>query len=224
MTDSQLKQVKNALLDVELKEIKRLEAFPDAPFEPSLNYTDKIKAIIEAERKRESSFLKLSAKKRTAVIIASVIAFLLIFTSCVFKEEIKDFVIDFYGTMTRFLSNNDDTSAELQPYTFTYIPDGYTLKTENEYPGFLKTIYFNEDKVLTINQSIISGNSIQIDSEDSSYKTTSVGNYTVHHINKNNEYTLFCKTETTIIYIHCHSSISWEEIEKMILGAVPKTE
>lgn len=96
MTVTQIEITKKALLDVELIEIKYWESFPDIDFAPSQVYVDKIKKIIISECRREASLLKLSARKKLTLLIASALIFLLTLSACVFKDQIKDFVIEAY--------------------------------------------------------------------------------------------------------------------------------
>ena len=222
MTVTQIEITKKALLDVELMEIKYLEGFPEIDFAPSSVYEDKIKKIINSEREREASFLKLSARKKLTLLIASVLIFLLTLSACVFREQIKDFIIEIYDNMTRFFSPYNESISDYQEYTFTYVPDGYKLNDSYYYENSSKLLYSNGKFDLIIRQSVASGNSTQIDTEDASYTSMQVDNYIVHITNKNNAYSVVWKNETNVFLIICDASIELSEIEKIILGAVPK--
>ncbi len=222
MTESQVKVIKKALLDVELIEIKNLEKYPTIDFELSAKYSKQVNELIRLEQKRESSFLKLSVRKKVTLLVASVLILLFVLTACLFGGQIKEFVIEIYDSMTRLFSPSDDSLSDFTEYDFSYIPDKYALVDETKYPGYFSKNYSNGLHTLIITQNIASGNSIQIDTEDASYDTINIDDRTLHRVKKNNTYTIVWKNETNAFSLSCHDSLPWEEIEKIILNAVPK--
>ena len=222
MTVTQTEMIKKALLAVELSEIKYMEKLPDASLDFSEMYKTKISRLINSERKREASLLRLSARKRLTILVASILILLLTLTACIFKDHIKEFIIESYGAMTRFFSPYDESISDYQKHTFTYIPEGYKLTESFEFQNYIEYRYSNSTHFISITQSQLSGNSIQIDTENASYDILNINNIEVHRSIKNNTYMVVWKTDTTAFSLVCHDSVEWSEIEKIILGAVPK--
>ena len=124
--------------------------------------------------------------------------------------------------MTRFFSPHEESASDYQEYSFTYIPEGYKLEESFELQNWAEYKYSNSQHYIYITQSELSGNSIQIDTEDASFSILNINNIKIYRTNKNNTYAVVWRTNTTAFSIVCHNSIEWSEIEKMILGAIPK--
>lgn len=221
MTDSQIKVIKRALLDVELMEIEVLEKLPSADFEPSKKYTERVNKLISLEQKRENSFLKLSLKRKISILVASILILLFALTACIFNNQIKDFIIELFDTSIKFFIPDSEEVA-YQEYVFSYIPDEYTLKEEFKYPRATFTIYSNNEYLLQLEQREAASSSTQIDTNSASYTTINIGDYLVYYNNKNNTHVLVWKNESNIFSIVCDDYLTMEELEKIVLGIAIK--
>ena len=222
MTDNQIKVIKQVLMDVELLEIGELELLSNVNFTPSDAFNKKIARIINFEKNRENSILKLTFRKRIAVLIAAIITALTVFSACAFGNQIKDFFIEVYESTTRLFSNSENEYEYIE-YTFTYIPEGYKPSNIIRYENTLISKYANEENTLTITQCKLSGSSIQINTEGKGYQTINVGNYKVYYVNNKSMNIAVWSYEGNSFDIVCHESLSWDEIEKIILGAKTNT-
>ena len=221
MNNSNTEIIKKALLQVELTEIHYLESFSSVSFEPSENHKNTVNKIIKSERKRENSVLKLSAKKRLALLIASIIIFALIMTSCIFGNQIKELIIDIYESMMG-LSSYDDNLPDYKEYTFNFIPAEYNLVEYSSQEDVTIHRYSNGQHRLNITQNSSAHSKIQIDNKNSTYHTVVVNGITVHCVLKHNTYSIVWKMEGTNFTLTCHDSIEWSDIEKIIVNTVLK--
>ena len=224
MTDSQIEITKKALVAVDNIEIKKLDLFPDVPFQPSEEYLKKIEKIINSEKKRESSVLHLSARKKIALLIAVIITALTVLSACIFIEQIKDFLTETYGTMTKFFSPNDKENGGFKEYIFSYLPDKYQEIDSYQDNVSIVKVFSDGNYYLSIEQTSLSGSHIQIDTENMDYETATINELTVYYSINNNRYALLWQNSSTLFHLNCHDSVGWEEIEKIISNATPKSE
>ena len=224
MTDSQIAITKKALVAVDNIEIKKLELFPDVPFQPSEEYLKKIEKIINSEKKRESSILHLSARKKIALLIAVIITALTVLSACIYIEQIKDFLSETYGTMTIFFSPKDKENSGFKEYIFSYLPDKYQEIDSYQDNVSIVKVFSDGNYYLSIEQTSLSGSHIQIDTENMDYETATINELTVYYSINNNRYALLWQNPSTLFHLNCHDSIGWEEIEKIITNATPKSK
>ena len=217
MNDMQTEMIKKALNDVDTIEIRKLSSLPETPFTPSVGFINKVNELINNERKRERSLLKLSHQKKVAILVASVMILILTLTACIFIEEIQDFFISIKKEAIGFVSSTDENITTSEKYKFTYIPSGYvlidTLKTDSTF----LCVYKNDTHYLSIDQGSMSS-CVNMDTENGNYQTTIINDYTIYYTYTKNTYSLIWKNHTNVFGITCHESLGWDEIEKIILG------
>lgn len=216
MTNTQLQIIKKALFDVEMIELKRLEAFPAIQVEHSKEYTLKINSLIERERKRESSVFVWSPKRKGAVLVAVILILTLTITACAFGEQIKGFFVDIYETFTRLGVEGEPSDVPFEQYTFDWMPEEYTLIDNVIANNTSRTVWYNGKHQIYLEQDTLSSNSIIIDTENSQYEITNIGEVTVYYTYKNNTYTALWMLDNYQFCLVCHDSIAWCDIEKMI--------
>ena len=223
MTAVQTEMIKKALNDVDAIEIYKLSSLPEVPFTPSVDFIDKVNKLIDSDRKRECSLLKLSHKKKVALLIASAMILVLTLTACIFREEIQDFFISIKKETIGFVSSTDENTTTSATYRFTYIPSGYVLTDTLKTDATLLCVYKNDTHYLSIDQGSINS-CVNMDTENGSYQITVINDYTIYYTYTKNTYSLIWKNDTDVFSITCHESLGWNEIEKIVIGVVPQVE
>ena len=223
MTAAQMEIIKKALLDVDDLEVGKLRSLPDVPFDTSTNFMTNVDKLIECERKRESSILKLSNKKKVVALIASALILILTLTACMFRDEIREFFVKIHENNIEFNSDYEKNNSYLE-YLFSYIPDKYELIESYDYSKSNKKVYSNRKEFLIVEQNSTESYSIRIDKNGSNYQTVVINGYTVYYTYIKNTYSLVWRNETNVFSITCHDSLAWDEIERIICGIVPLVE
>ena len=163
--------------------------------------------------------------KKRGIMIA-IIAAMLALTSCtlaiVYREKIGGFiehVFDDYVAVETENGETDDYPKEIEKvYEFTYVPEGYELKSEETYQFFVVSIYENnKGKKLNLKQHVISLGEFKINSENGYSKALDLGDINVYfRYSKFNNY--IWQTDEYVFQIHSEEIISEEELTKIIHG------
>ena len=216
MTNTQLKIIKLALFDAEMFEIKKLETFPQAKVMHSPEYVQKISELREKAKRTESSMISFSPRRKTAILVAAIIIIALTLTACAFSEQIKAFFFEISETFTRAEAEGEPTTAEFEQYLPSYIPDNYTIIDNEVGYGFSRIIWYNNDHYIYLQQNQLSSSKLILDTEDSPYAKTIMGNNEIYYINKNNTYSFIWIENGYQFSLMCHGSLSWDNIENLI--------
>ena len=218
MTGTQIEIIKKALYDVDTMEIIKLSVLPAVPFVASTKHNDKIQKLIDSERRRENSVLKLPFRNKVVIIIALFLILSLTLTACIFRKEIKEFIIKIYTSSIGFDSNTDKYDDNYTEHIFTYIPVEYKLIDSFDNVKNSKKVYSCDDKLLVIEQCSSKGDMVQLGSDDQTYNHRLIDKYNVYYTYTKNTYVLIWNYQEKIFIISCHESLGWDEIEKIILG------
>ena len=139
-------------------------------------------------------------------------------TACIFRKEIKEFIIKIYTSSIGFDSNTDKYDDNYTEHIFTYIPVEYKLIDSFDNVKNSKKVYSCDDKLLVIEQCSSKGDMVQLGSDDQTYNHRLIDKYNVYYTYTKNTYVLIWNYQEKIFIISCHESLGWDEIEKIILG------
>ena len=219
MTLSQTEYIKKALLKVEMIEIDKMILLPDVNFKTSEEYNDFVNKIINNERKRENSLLKLSFRKKLIILIASILVMLAIFTACIFGKQIKGFFIDILEYSSNFSASSDGEKSTYKEYDFSYIPPNFKIKDTYRTPYSFEQVYYNEEFYLYLDQGDLNSQfSIHINTEGKGYDILNIGKYKVYYTNNKHMHILIWEINDNYFSITCSDAVSLNEIEQIVLG------
>ena len=122
--------------------------------------------------------------------------------------------------MTKFTSDSDKAMM-YKEYTFTYIPVGYEINDYIHDDNWCYQEFLSTDGYIQIDQSKSSETSVQLDTENATYRIVRLKDIELHHVIKHNTHSVLWKIEGTTFYLTCKDNLEWEEIKKIILGAIP---
>lgn len=224
MINSQTILIKKAIFQVENEEIKYLEEFPDVPFVSSEKYNASLAKLIDFERKRENSLLKLSYRQKAVALIVAITILFTMLTGCgiIFRDEIKEVFGDLFVSLT-YNDNNNSNNEITDIYSLGYLPKGFYLKGNIINSSVAHYVYTNSfGDVIYFDQQPIKGTYYIVDSENGYSKINIIEDCEIyyrftdknhHYIWKDDKYTLKIKTNL---------EISNEEIILIIKGITIK--
>lgn len=174
-----------------------------------------VKTIIygKAETKRA-----LSPKAKRIIVI--LVAAALLLTSCgiIFRNEIHEFVEEFFVKLT--YSGNEGGSPVIEEvYELTYLPEGYTLIEKKERPIRIQWKYTNENNdMIKFEQRVCEETSFTINSEDGYSKFLEVDCYDVYYRYTEEYHSFYWLDDKYAFSIRTNDILSNEEIELIIKG------
>lgn len=220
MSKAELELCRKALYEVERMEILKYDSLPQEWGDHSDDFNEKIKSLIAKTRRKESSYILMNSKK---IIIAALTAILIasILVACRYAPLIKQFVIKIFEGHTDFEVEDDRRISIEEIYNPEYIPDDFIMVDKLESSIGVKWIWENHNDSIIIDQSVISNNSIGIDTSQREYSKTSVGEIDVYYTASRGSYCAVWIYDNYTFSLVCPEWITWESVERIILGMKP---
>ena len=216
-------RIKASFYRVAQLEALKFDSYPDVSFVPSEEFEAKIKILIEKTSRKENSIATLKLKKVIIVAIASLLILSCAITAIAFGEQIKQFFVEIFEDHIN-LKVEDDEVGGLKVYNnITFTPEGFQMVDciKSNYNYVL--VFENEMKLSIIyEQASLSASSINIDAENSELSKRFLGNVELYILTEKGYYSIVWRDENSSYFISCPTSISWADIEKMILSLEPE--
>ena len=198
-------------------ELRAFDALSGEGFEPSSRYEARLTLV---RRGYEGRCRAIKLRKAVALVACAVLVIMSV-TACVYREEIKSFLVEIFETDVRFENSEGGVKTVETVYSPTYIPAGYELERAVHNDATYHLWYSCGDEnvaLLEYSQVPRSNYRGHLDNQGSWYSVVEIGEHTVHRVHKNGEYSLLWTTEEYVFFLACHDSIGWEEIEQIILS------
>lgn len=192
--------------DEELKHI----TFSDA-------FENKLQKLIAAQKK-SYFYLINTVGKRVAIIIAAIIIGLTATTFGVkaIRETVIEFITETFERFTKVSVEDDeyDIHVHFSKTTPYYVPDGYTLNTEDDIGGIYKVKYSNQkNDFINYTQKFIYGTIHNINTEDIEYENVYINSLEGIKYSKNGINTVVFADETYMYTVY--GQVSFDELIKM---------
>ena len=218
MTNREREIIKSALLAFDNGEVAAIDSIPEAGLTHTAEYEGKINEIKEEIKLRFSK--KRSARIKKAWLIAAVLALTLLVTACTVGKPIVDFIKEKFDTHTEI--NIDDTQGSStieRVYEVTYLPDGFSLLKQTNSGVFLTTWYGGEgnDEIILL-QKPIKNVSTSLNTEYAELREATVGEFSVYYVHTDESCVCVWKNEEYSFTLNYLGSVSWDEMEKIIIG------
>ena len=217
MNSIQKSIIKKVLLEVEKREIARLEYYPKIRPEHSKEYNESINAIIEKMHKRARFVFGYDSKRKATILIAAILAFALMLSACVFREKIKDFVFEIYESFTRVSVLGDPKNVDFEQHLPRWMPEEYTLSYNRASDKDSTVMWTNEkDDSIFLFQNVLSLDKISWDTEGAQVETVDLNGITVHIMYKNNTHSALWIDGDYSFFIVSSYTVGRENLERII--------
>ena len=133
---------------------------------------------------------RISKKGLAAILLAAA----LLLTGCaVFRNEIRDFIIEIYETFVNvsFNSGKDEKRIISETYELTYMLEGYEQTETIVNPSMVRYKYTNpEGNVIIFEQIPLANSNYKVDAEHSDDTFLTIGEYKIYYryMDRNNSY------------------------------------
>ena len=216
MTNNQLAAARSALEFIELGEANVLSHLSDTIPNYSERFNAGIERLIASERRRESSVLKLPLRKKILILVAAMIISLLTATSCVFREEIKDFIIEVYSNSV-ILSTGDSGAHEITAeYHPNYLPSGYlhdkTIRSNTK----ITSTWQRGSNTITLTQATKLTEEIKLDLYGTDYRLLEIKGMEIHSLHENRSYYCVWTHDGYTFTLRAGSDLDLEDVKDII--------
>ena len=242
------KDLCEALLCVEMMEIRKIDENPSVQWKKSANYIDAIEKLLADVRARNNAPSFTFKKAIAAVLIAALI---LAVTACAVIKPIREFFVEAFDEYIRvepiipeIPDNSEETenpdasdddkdhednkdTAESIPktietaYTIT-VPEEFMLidNSKNEYS--IMSAWMDElGSIITYGQDILDEKA-EIRVDNGEYSEIVIDNKTVFKLYSKGMYVLMWKEHGYLFTLSCTDTVPWETIVNMIADLAPE--
>ena len=218
MTKKQTNLLRDALAIYVDYEIAVCERYPKVPFEPTQSFKNTISSYEKLAETREKAYLN-RIKAWKIVAVAALISALLLVTACTVGKPIIRFFKEVFNTHTEISADYPDAPRLVEEIlSCSGIPSGYD-QVEQKCLDFICTTRWsdgNEDIILT--QQTIEKSYIFVNTENTEMNKCTVGDVEAFYSLKFGSYTFVFEKHQYLFILACPESLSWEEIEALIVG------
>jgi len=221
MTDNQIKLLKEALLEEDLREMAIIDALPDEEFVFSEKYKTEMQKLLNRHKKYTHNTNRFIPKRLVGVLVAILITLTLMMSISAIREPIVKFIVNVYESfISIFVENEDNTPPETieEIYMPSHLIEGFHIQTTNNYKTLSTTIWADDNnKNIFLDQAVLK-DSYQtfLDNDSKYYKKTEINLCNVYYIEKNNSYFIVWSNGEYMFKMLFPSTIDFSEIEKVI--------
>ena len=157
-------------------------------------------------------------------IVAILIAAALLLTSCgiIFRNEIREVFEDFFVKLT-YSDDNYSNNAIEEVYHLGYLPEGYSLSTENIRPIGVRYEFENENgDYIWFEQKPIDGTDFYVDNEAGYTQINNIENYEVYYRFTDQKHVYVWNDGKYSLFIRSNLELSTQEIVLILEGLTIK--
>lgn len=224
MTEHQINLLKDALFELERRELQQLKCVKSDSFEPSDRYQNSMDRLLRKEKRIAWQLIRTKKRKLVALLIAALLIFSLTFSISALRDPIIEYAVSVYETFTHFFfaeSPDTNQSPITTEYTLTHLPDDYeeSLYLKNE--GYIQRQWKKGDAYLSFTQSIKAGSSVHLDTEESPVEMLETENQLYYYTKSKGMYFFIWTTDDYAFHFTCGEEIGWENILSILEGIKP---
>ena len=171
MIDARNNTIKQALIEINMREFEAMGKLPRYEGELSEGYKERIEAIMNRGNALRARFGRI-------FIIAAIIAALLL-ASC----SVSGFVIRRVdnGRGTDFYTNGDGMKKSFEEFYIIDVPQGFTYDYVYNLSKAQSYVLSNEKKEIIFGQYLAENRSIKLNTEYNGYEKIKIGDYEIFH-------------------------------------------
>ena len=221
MTDNQIKLLKEALLEEDLREMAIIDALPDEEFVFSEKYKKEMQKLLIKHKKYTRNANRFIPKRLVGVLAAILITLTLMMSISAIREPVIKFIVNVYENFISIFVE-DEGAKPPQEIEHICLPtdgiQGYSIQSSYNQGKISSTVWINENnEVIFLEQSILENNyQAFLDNESTYYKTTIVDIYEIFYIEKNSSFGVVWSNGEYMFKMLFPNTIEFEEIEDII--------
>ena len=184
----------------------------------SSEHYNKISNIIGHKIRKNNNF-----RKRT--LIAIIVAAVLLLSGCtiyIYRNEIRDFIVEIYESFIK-VSYDEDGQSEgeyiKEYYALSYVPDGFELINEDKTPLMVLYEWENQSKnSLKFEQFLLDGSNFYLDNEEGYTSVIEYKEFTIYYHSTDTNYKFIWNDGYYIMVLSSSIPISEENLYQIIDG------
>ena len=222
MTDNQIKLLKEALLEEDLKEMAIIDSLPDEEFVFSEKYKKEMQKLLNKHKKYTHTANRFIPKRLVGVLVAILITLTLMMSISAIREPIIRFIVNTYESFISIFVENDTKtpSKTIEDIILpSYMKEEYTLSDTIRKTTLSTTTWNNaEGHMIELRQCILLDDfKAYIDNQNLNYSLLNTKlNIEIYCVDKNGYLNIMWTDNTYIYSLLCPNTIEITEVEKII--------
>lgn len=216
-----MSNLQEAFREAARREFAMVPAEEELDYVFSRKFERNMQKIIRAQVYGYWNLVNTAAKR--AACIAAIIAMLLTTAMAIkpIRERVIKFFVEVYEEYFE-ITFGEEVSGDLDPtpqpmtrYTFSWVPEGYTMVNSSEYEALFVKLWKNDEKVITLSQNIGS-HEITVDYMGDNIKEIEINNIRITCMRLKEMDTFIWEQHGCVFHLTVPNGFSVEEIMKMI--------
>lgn len=224
MTDNQIKLLKEALLEEDLREMAIIDSLPDEEFVFSEKYKKEMQKLLNKHKKYTRNSNRFIPKRLVGVLVAILITLTLMMSISAIREPVVKFIVNMYDSFISIFIEEDKGAKPPQEIENMYLPtdgiQGYRIQSSYNQGKISSTVWINDNnEMVFLEQSVLENNyQAFIDNESMYYKTTVIDIYEVYYTEKNSSFGVVWSNGEYMFKMLFPNTIEFQEIEDIIIS------
>ena len=160
-------------------------------------------------------------KARVALLIMLIFLTTLTSSVVIFREEIGGFIANVFETHLNVDFGNNEGASLDTIYSPSCPPEGFTESKRTQKQFEYTVDYTGNNGFIKFTQSVADSGWYNIDNEAENSGNVTVGDVECYYVNKNGIWAVYWRREQYMFRLICPDSLTWDEIERIILGIQP---
>lgn len=222
MTDNQIKLLKEALLEEDLKEMAIIDSLPDEEFVFSEKYKKEMQKLLNKHKKYTHTANRFIPKRLVGVLVAILITLTLMMSISAIREPVVKFIVNVYENFINIFVEEDEGVKTPETIEKIYLPSyeirGFHIQSTQNYETLVITNWTNDDKEFVLLEQTILEDNYQafLDKESMGYMMINIGSYEIYYTEKNNNYCFVWSNGEYMFKMKFPNTIELYEIKKII--------
>ena len=222
MTDNQIKILKEALLEEDLKEMAIIDALPDEEVVFSEKYKLEMQKLLNKHKKYTHTANRFIPKRLVGVLVAILITLTLMMSISAIRRPVVKFIVNVYESFISIFVEEDENTKPPETIENIYLPsyeiEGFYIQSTKNYDIIAITNWTNNDNAIVILEQSILEDYYQafIDNESMDYTTINLNACEMFYIEKNNNYCFIWSNGEYMFKMKFPCTFELSEIEKII--------
>lgn len=222
MTNNQIKLLKEALLEEDLREMAIIDSLPDEEFIFSEKYKKEMQKLLNKHKKYTPTANRFIPKRLVGVLVAILITLTLMMSISAVREPIVKFIVNVYESFISVFVEEDEYTKPPETIEEIYLPsceiEGFHIQSTKNYDIIAITNWTNDDNAIVILEQSILEDYYQafIDNESMDYTMINLNACEMYYIEKNNDYCFIWSNREYMFKMKFPYTFELSEIEKII--------
>ena len=213
--------VRQVFYDLAIREAEYFDKVKTAPYTLSPSFDRQIQRLSRAQQRWTWQFVKTTKRKVATILIALLLLFSLTLSISAAREAIFSFFVRINEKFISFsvsniISPDEEPNGIEEIYTFSYLPEGYQIKTYEQSPAYICSIWERNGKEIILEQTFAPSTDMALDGQPTFSDVLLINGSEIYYSYRYETHTFVWLKEHYSFFMHAQSDVELETCIKMV--------